>query len=54
MRSPDAAAAGIFHGWIVVAAAFVITFVGFGSAYTFASFLVRFPARWRTDGVRGC
>lgn len=30
---------GIFYGWFVVAAAFVITFVGFGSAYTFSSFL---------------
>jgi len=29
----------IFYGWLVVAAAFVITFVGFGSAYTFSSFL---------------
>ncbi|OZI52659.1 MFS transporter [Bordetella genomosp. 4] len=29
---------GIFYGWLVVAAAFVITFVGFGSAYTFSSF----------------
>ena len=29
----------IFYGWLVVAAAFVITFVGFGSAYTFSAFL---------------
>lgn len=29
----------MFFGWWVVAAAFVITFVGFGSAYTFGSFL---------------
>lgn len=29
----------MFHGWIVVAAAFVITFVGFGSAYTFSAFV---------------
>lgn len=29
----------LFYGWFVVAAAFVITFVGFGSAYTFSSFL---------------
>jgi MFS family permease len=28
----------IFHGWWVVAAAFVITFLGFGSAYTFSAF----------------
>jgi MFS family permease len=30
---------GIFHGWFVVAAAFAVTFVGFGSAYTFSAFL---------------
>jgi len=29
----------IFYGWWVVAAAFTITFVGFGSAYTFSAFL---------------
>lgn len=29
----------MFFGWYVVGAAFVITFVGFGSAYTFGSFL---------------
>ena len=29
----------MFHGWIVVAAAFVITFVAFGSAYTFSAFV---------------
>jgi MFS transporter, OFA family, oxalate/formate antiporter len=29
----------IFHGWFVVAAAFAITFVGFGSAYTFSAFV---------------
>jgi MFS family permease len=28
----------IFYGWWVVAAAFVITFLGFGSAYTFSAF----------------
>ena len=31
--------ARIFYGWIVVAAAFAVTFVGFGSAYTFSSFV---------------
>ncbi len=30
----------IFYGWFVVAAAFAITFVGFGSAYTFSAFVV--------------
>jgi MFS family permease len=29
----------IFYGWIVVAAAFAVTFVGFGSAYTFSAFV---------------
>ena len=29
----------LFHGWWVVAAAFAITFLGFGSAYTFSNFL---------------
>jgi MFS transporter, OFA family, oxalate/formate antiporter len=28
-----------FYGWIVVAAVFAITFVGFGSAYTFSAFV---------------
>jgi MFS family permease len=30
---------GIFHGWFVVMAAFAVTFVGFGSAYTFSAFV---------------
>ncbi|OKO88355.1 MFS transporter permease [Bradyrhizobium sp. NAS80.1] len=29
----------VFHGWFVVAAAFAVMFVGFGSAYTFSAFL---------------
>src|SRR5690242_3388447 len=29
----------IFYGWWVVAAAFTMTFLGFGSAYTFSAFL---------------
>jgi MFS family permease len=28
-----------FYGWFVVAAAFAVTFVGFGSAYTFSAFI---------------
>lgn len=28
-----------FYGWFVVAAAFVVTFIGFGSAYTFSPFV---------------
>ena len=29
----------IFHGWFVVSAAFAVTFVGFGCAYTFSAFV---------------
>ena len=29
----------MFHGWRVVAGAFAVTFVGFGSAYTFSAFV---------------
>src|SRR5258708_33085651 len=29
----------VFQGWCVVAAAFAVTFVGFGSAYTFSAFV---------------
>lgn len=32
------AARRFYYGWVVVAAAFLITFVGFGAAYTFGSF----------------
>jgi MFS transporter, OFA family, oxalate/formate antiporter len=37
--SRQAASPTLFHGWFVVAAAFAITFVGFGSAYTFSAFI---------------
>ncbi len=36
---PAARPSGIFHGWLVVAGAFAVTFVGFGSAYTFSAFV---------------
>lgn len=36
---PTSAHRGMFPGWYVVAAAFAVTFVGFGSAYTFSAFL---------------
>jgi MFS family permease len=40
MRSPTRVhRPGIFYGWFVVAAAFAVTLVGFGSAYTFSAFL---------------
>ena len=29
----------VFYGWIVVAAAFAVTFIGFGCAYTFSAFV---------------
>lgn len=32
-------ASRVFYGWYVVAAAFAVTFVGFGSAYTFSAFV---------------
>ncbi|MGT0192217.1 MFS transporter [Burkholderia pyrrocinia] len=32
-------ASRLFYGWYVVAAAFAVTFVGFGSAYTFSAFV---------------
>jgi MFS family permease len=38
-REATPSASGIFHGWLVVAAAFVVTLVGFGCAYTFSAFL---------------
>ncbi|SDZ38056.1 Nitrate/nitrite transporter NarK [Variovorax sp. YR266] len=38
MPSPSQAG-GLFRGWLVVAGAFAVTFVGFGSAYTFSAFL---------------
>ena len=30
----------VFYGWFVVAATFAVTFVGFGSAYSFSAFLI--------------
>jgi MFS family permease len=38
-RQAAGAESRIFYGWFVVAAAFAITFIGFGCAYTFSSFL---------------
>src|SRR5471032_2280402 len=37
--SPALSHPRIFRGWLVVAAAFAVTFVGFGSAYTFSAFV---------------
>ncbi|HZP75735.1 MAG TPA: MFS transporter [Pseudolabrys sp.] len=41
----------LFYGWFVVAAAFAVTCVGFGSAYTFSAFLG--PLQHEFDASRG-
>lgn len=38
-RTPASAPASIFYGWFIVAAAFAVTFMGFGSAYSFSAFV---------------
>ena len=35
----ESSSPAIFYGWFVVAAAAAVTFVGFGSAYTFSAFV---------------
>jgi MFS transporter, OFA family, oxalate/formate antiporter len=37
--NPEPGKPRLFYGWLVVAAAFAVTFVGFGSAYTFSAFV---------------
>jgi len=40
MQNPEPRTpAGIFYGWFVVAAAFALTFVGFGCTYSFSAFI---------------
>src|ERR1700716_4735785 len=39
ISNPVFSSSRIFYGWFVVAAAFGVTFVGFGSAYTFSAFV---------------
>src|SRR5258705_2922391 len=39
MSSQATTAPRILYGWLVVAAAFAVTFIGFGSAYTFSAFV---------------
>lgn len=51
MSSPAAPAARIFHGWVVVGAAFGVLFVGFGVAYSFAAFF--HALRDEFDATRG-
>lgn len=36
---PTRPSSPVFHGWLVVAAAFAVTFIGFGSAYSFSAFV---------------
>src|SRR5882724_2032748 len=38
-ESPTLPRPRLFPGWLVVAGAFAVTFVGFGSAYTFSAFV---------------
>ena len=38
-KEPTRLKARVFYGWYVVAAAFAVTFVGFGCAYTFSAFI---------------
>ena len=38
-RKAASANSRIFYGWFVVIAAFAVTFVGFGCAYTFSAFV---------------
>jgi len=41
------------YGWVVVAAAFTLMFIGFAAAYCFAAFFTAFLARGRAaDGGR--
>lgn len=49
--SPAVSASRPFYGWIVVLAAFAVTFVGFGSVYTFSAFLE--PLQRDFDASRG-
>jgi MFS family permease len=39
IRETALPASGAFRGWFVVAGAFAVTFLGFGSAYTFSAFV---------------
>ena len=49
--TPPAVAPGLFRGWLVVAGAFAVTFIGFGSAYSFSAFLE--PLQADFDASRG-
>ncbi|WP_372958769.1 MFS transporter [Marinobacter sp.] len=39
VENDDAGPKALFYGWYVVAAAFAVTFVGFGAAYSFSAFV---------------
>jgi OFA family oxalate/formate antiporter-like MFS transporter len=49
--SPEPSSDRLFYGWIVVLASFAVTFVGFGSVYTFSAFLE--PLQRDFDASRG-
>jgi len=51
MSAPPAPAPRYFHGWVIVAAAFGVLFVGFGTAYSFSVFF--YSLRDEFDATRG-
>jgi MFS family permease len=51
MTSSTLEAPGIFYGWYVVAGTFIVLFLGFGAAYSFAAFFP--PLRDEFDATRG-
>jgi OFA family oxalate/formate antiporter-like MFS transporter len=44
--NPALSKPSLFYGWVVVAAAFAVTFLGFGSAYTFSAFVAPLQAEF--------
>jgi MFS family permease len=51
MAAPAVQPPRLFHGWVVVGAAFVVLFIGFGVAYSFAAFF--HSLRDEFDATRG-
>jgi MFS family permease len=51
MNYSPSSARRLFYGWYVVAGAFAVTFIGFGSAYTFSAFVA--PLERDFDASRG-
>lgn len=50
-RANEAASSRLFYGWVVVASTFVVLFLGFGMAYTFATFFRSLQSEF--GGTRG-